>query len=105
MSQNNSIQPHESALLRHESYTVEDLIIALLCRDRKQRIAVQSPSKYMPKHRMQLELIMSHPFFECISNKKNNDYPYTWHHIRQRERMQLVQIKDHIKHKHKQKLF
>eukprot|EP01084_Bolivina_argentea_P089838 161993_1 len=28
---------------------------------------------------------MSHPFFECISNKKNKDYPYTWHHIRQRE--------------------
>lgn len=72
----------------------KDLIIKLLKRERKERLGCLSRPKRNDKDKRSkksnntkygVEAIMNHPFFECIWNKKNKDYQYTWNDIRKRQ--------------------
>ena len=71
----------------------KDIIYKLLKRDRKERLGCNSKPKQIKKSlkrsnndkRYGINAIMNHLFFECIWNKKNKDYQYTWNNIRKRE--------------------
>eukprot|EP01084_Bolivina_argentea_P052870 97076_1 len=71
----------------------KDLILSLLTRERKNRLGCFNASNQNKKRNkkhdnrtdMGIEEIMRHKFFECIWNKKNKDYQFTWNNIRKRQ--------------------
>merc|ERR1712228_50705 len=70
--------------------STKDLILGLLTRDRKKRYGCNTKKRSSSNSNRRyfgIEEIMHHSFFECIWNKKNKDYAFTWSDIRKRQHM------------------
>ena len=67
----------------------KDLVLGLLTRDRTERYGCNTKKRpAADSQRLSgIDEIMQHPFFECICNKKNKEYQFTWPDIQKRQHM------------------